>query len=929
MKKSLLLGLMAAATLSASALEEGAKVYNHTGRFQISAAENLISNSTFADGFDGWAAISATEGRTPGDQFAYAGADEATGAPAGIKATYSEPTEGISYSVTSLDANTTYIVSMKVWAPETTAGTTNFNTRLGETFDDQTYANSVQKVNIVGTDVDGAAVEFGFPTEIKPGENVLTWAIVGDGTARTYDIKLAGWNTNLVISEVAVQQADQIGDTRKLQEMSAYLQAVNGMVDGGLSSDLQELIDGAEAVIQNDDATQEDVDGAMETINDSFADAIAGKLDDYLPNANDKLPKAASKVSKVGSIGNWKDDANRIHSAAGDYYDLGHFQYSSGWGNAGSGGRIGLVNYGMDLVKGTYIFAVDLKANAREFVKNAWSINEGLQFADGIISVVDANDAENKVEIATTGRYAIAADGFTKNWVVFTVPADGKYDIRIDTYAKEAYDGIKSGSVVFPFGASLYAKTAAAYTKAQLDYENDVLGQVKAGRDAITKAEGYLKDETKSWGKDALQAALTDYVSTFEGYEKMTEDEIIATYDAETYDGSAKLEDVTQDGDYKRMLASEVYFNCVKQLLAANTAFEDQNAKIDGLTAAIANAETTRDSRLYSTATGKDVLTEAVAVAAEEEKNLRSVDYSDENATAVDDAIAALNEALDVFKATIPAENITTVVDMTSALSAEIGEADYMVYSDKENGFFNVSSFSEDPNGNTSFGIGYVVNEENMFPTLMRVGNGSANLDFVAEGDGVLLISFDYYFGNLTTKYAGFLVQKAVTTETEEGTKTDYETICGLDISKYDGKANLNTFDIDFNGKIDAVGSSSAANDAIAAETNKTHFEVMMDLGTKMMSCTTSGNKGTTASQEIAFEGAPSRFVVKSDYNNADRRSFFGNLTIKTVKVDASGVNDVEAATVAKAAAVKTVANGQVIIKTAKGTFNAAGAQIK
>ena len=170
---------------------------------------------------------------------------------------------------------------------------------------------------------------------------------------------------------------------------------------------------------------------------------------------------------------------------------------------------------------------------------------------------------------------------------------------------------------------------------------------------------------------------------------------------------------------------------------------------------------------------------------------------------------------------------------------------------------------------------------------MLRVGNSEAVVEIEgtpATETDIVNIQFDFYFGSLITKNAGYKVLSA------EG-----DTICGLFCSKYSGTDLLNTFGVDYNGKINSVGSSSASNSAIAAESNKTHFDVVLDYGAKTMYCTTSGSKGTATTEAIALpELTPAKFVIYSDYNNADRRCWFDNLKVWNIAADAVGIDNVE-----------------------------------
>ena len=99
----------------------------------------------------------------------------------------------------------------------------------------------------------------------------------------------------------------------------------------------------------------------------------------------------------------------------------------------------------------------------------------------------------------------------------------------------------------------------------------------------------------------------------------------------------------------------------------------------------------------------------------------------------------------------------------------------------------------------------------------------------------------------------------------------------------------------------------------------------------KTMYCTTSGSKGVATTEEIALnpDVKIAGFILTSDYNNSDRRCWFDNLKVESISVvPAAGITEIAA--VAKAAkAIKAIENGQLVIKTANGTFNAVGAKIK
>ena len=170
---------------------------------------------------------------------------------------------------------------------------------------------------------------------------------------------------------------------------------------------------------------------------------------------------------------------------------------------------------------------------------------------------------------------------------------------------------------------------------------------------------------------------------------------------------------------------------------------------------------------------------------------------------------------------------------------------------------------------------------------MLRVGNSEAVVEFsgapVKETD-IVNIKFDFYAGNLTKSKTGYKVLTA------EG-----DTICGLFYSPYDGNDDMNTFGIEYT-KLPKVGSGSASNAAIAAASNKTQFDIVLDYGAKSMYCTTISSKGTVTSATFDLpEVAPAKFVLYSNYTNVDRRCWFDNLKVWNIAAGEVGIDNVEA----------------------------------
>lgn len=912
MKKRLLTAFaVILAAASGFAHEVDSYVYTPQGRFQITG-ENTC---TFAE-LENWTVIApeAAEGQEPltlSDVFSYVGADDA--APAGYVSTYAENTYGMSYKF-SPDANAKYVVSITVNAGENTP---NFNTRTVE----RGITSSCQIMSILGTDADGATVEFGKPLEILPGTNTLSWAIVGDGTPRDYVIKLVGWNSSLRICDIQIQEAMQVGDLRQLTGLVEYAQALLAIEGVDKSSEQYESLEGILADLEEfgDESTVGEVEGMIEGINETINEYVK-IVDDFLTgSADDKLPLGSKKAEKLGKIGCWSGyggGSGRLCTYEKALNEAGHYQQANSWGNGN--GCIGFYTQ-MKLQPGSYVFSIDTRASCRENVKNSWDFNDGLAFAKELIycAAVPAEGEVNTDEALASISFIANPADVQKNTIVVNIPEAGTYEFGVRTWAKDGYEGLKYGSCVLMKDARIYGKAKGAqYTQAQLNYVEDVVGQISAARASLDEAVAGVADESKPWSKSVLIEAIAEYTPVLAVYEAMDTATILLTFDETIYDHTKGLEDKTQDEDLYRLLASEVYTSCAKGLIAAVRTFNDNNKPLASLADAIQAAKDVEGERIYTNAAGRADLDAAIAAAEGIEAVLWLDDYSEENVTTINETIAALKEAVSAFQASIPEEYQSTIVDMAANLvaaqNAETGRWEIKVEGDETGakGIASTDSFSEDPNGNTSFGIGYVSNETNLFPSLVRVGNGDAIVELPAiDPTSIVQFTFDYYYGNLITKYASFNIDAKVTPEaTEENPEpvAEYPLIASENVDKYDSKADPNTFSIDVNNELTGVGSSSASNDAIAAESNKSSYTVNIDIAAKSMTCIINSPKGTfTHTAEMAESQVPARFRFGSNYNNADRRCFFGNLVVKTINAgEYDGISEVSA--------TKRVNNGKI-----------------
>ncbi len=440
-------------------------------------------------------------------------------------------------------------------------------------------------------------------------------------------------------------------------------------------------------------------------------------------------------------------------------------------------------------------------------------------------------------------------------------------------------------------------KIAGELTEEEKAYLAAVATQLEALSGRIAVANGHLAEanDTLPWGKEALKVGVVEAQARFDVWAALTQDEILEAL----YNDEVLADTIMNDG--VRFLNN----NYITPFTAMNAPFTD-------MLPAIAAAEETKDVRMYSSSSKRADLEAAIAASKAMYAEKLQVAFSSEDSLALITQREDMNAVVEAFKAAIDAKTIVDI-NFDGATVVEHVDPEQLVETyytiDGAMGTMKLSNYAAGATGTTLFELGYNAADS---LNMLRVGAGEATVDFsgvpVTDQD-IVKVSFDLYVGNLSGKKNGYKLLTA------EG-----DTICGIYFSKYSGTDDMNTFAVDYNNKIAAVGSSSASNAAISASSNKTSFEIVLDYGLKTMYCVTSGSRGTVTTEAIALpEGkVPGQFVLYSDYNNSDRRSWFDNLLIQNIATDPSVI---EAIQIAKPVANGIMYNimGQRILKPIKG----------
>ena len=881
MKKRLLLGFAAlCSAFSGYALEQGEFVYTPQGRFQITGAN--VAASTFED-FTGWTVVTATEGKTLADNFNVVANGYAEGLNS-VQSLDATVGEGMYFKFEPSDAGASYVVSFKmkgaalVTTRLSTIGYNGSNASLGDVLPNGVKIEGNSDHEFRGTN---DVVVANTAEELTENWQTFNYAIVGDGTARTYFISFVNMATNIEIADLQIAPALQFADLRQrdamLEKLNAYKNCYAWSDDILAEFAMTETIANLEAI--SDESGQADLDEQINTAQEVLAEFLDKNMDDYLAgNADNYLSNtfASAHQSKQSKFGDWNClPAGRGHWAANSYPDMGHYQKGSKWNYNTSDGPMGMYLQ-KTLDPGSYLFAISGNGAMREEATQTWVVNEGLKPAYGVAYIVKIVDGAATDTIASLTK-DVESIKMTPFYLTAKIEESATYELGLKVYAKEAYRDLILGSVAYIGDASVWAKTANKYSQKELSYEADVREQITTGRNNLTTATENLANAEYLWGKAELQACVDTVETKIAAYEQMTQDDIIATFDADVYNKTNSTKNAEEG-----LMVFEVYNEAVRDIIAANKKFLAVNDTLASIQVAIDNAEGALDNRLYNAATGKDALQAAINKAKEIQTQMKASQYSEENAATIEAANAELAEAVELFKATVPASAVTAIADIdfsqlatSTTITVEETEVTQWVIAGAVNEMV-LPNYTEDATG-TTYGQGLFSNGERILADTLRVGNGEAVVNIPAEkqvgGTDILKITFDYYFGNLSGKYAGFALQG------EDAVIADFY------FSTYDGKASANTFGLNFSTTyMPKVGDSKNSNAAIAVASNKTHFEVIVDYGKKAMYCSTTAAKGSQTTNLVGFDGTKmTKFVVKSDYNNSDRRCWFDNLKIERV----------------------------------------------
>lgn len=926
-------------------------IYTRAAKYKVTAA-NLVKNGELkGSSLEGWTATDATAASLS-DVFTV---KEDGGVV--VNAGMTDLKNGM-YQVINIEAGGTYVVTMKIKGAE--AGYTDLDQNAAGTNYIFAYYNTDGTLSTVdGTNLlfgeGGAAVEncYSFTNEDL---TEMSFPVVAPAEGKIV-IDLRGMAAGVEVSDIECHAVTEVTDERVAQRR---LDWVNYILNGFEWNSNYEFYNDVKAdVVALEKAIKEngDITTMLENLEGDFASFAEANLSNVFNTIEgDGVDQNGKPKDVSANWMNWTGHYNKLineykgnsgwtwttdrwaHKQAkvnNVYQSLPNVPMQIQWMRGSSGTWDNIATLTTKLDKGTYFYSVDGQGGMMTLNKNRWMRHSGYECAETQIFL----SVDGAATAADTLNCGMLPTNAYKSYINKYTIAEDQTSVNVGIRCNQSM-AVNNGFDVFFSNPVLYkVLVKGELTPEQKAYLATVETQIAALEGRIQVAEELVAatQTEKPWGKENLQKGIDAVKARLDAWKKYDQDALLELMDEgeAKYEATAALfyvenEYVAKDSVYTYETLGNVIMNAGVRYLNNEfiNVFNNVNVPLTDMPAAIEAAKSVLGERIFTSSSKKGALTAKIADVEALYKAKLAAPYSAENAEALVNAKAELAQMVEGFKAAIASDVLVDInFDGASFVKHEDpnGEEDTYYTLAGNKGEIKFKEVAE-ALGTTLYELGYRASEEAEVDSvgMLRVGSGSANVAFAAipeSTDNIVRVSFDFYFGNLINKSAGYYL-----------TAENGDTICGLVCSKYNGTSLINTHEVDFNGKINSVGSSGVENTFISASSNATHFDVVLDYGMKTMYTTTSGSKGTATTDAVDLDETKkvAGFILTSDYNNTNRRSWFDNLKVEVISAsEATGIKDVNAVANMVAKTVKMMKNGQLVIKSAKGTFNAVGVQVK
>lgn len=940
-----MIAALAMAVGTSFAQEIGSYAYTATQRVKITG-ENLVTNGDFSQGKEGWTNAAGEE--LNADVWDY-GEGEGPGGENVLKSLNSGTADAALCRAWALPTGS-YVVQYDISGGEATdaTGIVNGNTRCADFF--LTSGDALTKAD---DDIQVATVN-GFKNEWK----TVRYFFTADESQKLV-MHFEKLNANVMVTNIKIFPAVIVFDDRIIKSKLDYvdkllatgkfiLDTENGFVNNVVGT-LREMLNGSEEGVLDDPS---EVEAIMEAYEEELQKWYALNAADLLKDEKrwstlgDTRKQNGMNEGKEGY--NWKGTGGRwfhknndgSNEITDDGDEIGHRFQGGSEGNASQYYTI------TPSFAGTYMFSLDIVGHYmagssgksytylsgttdnyvtdwnRDFKGVTIYAGKDIMGADAEANATMNNEQEGqKIDCGVISNPN--AKNNPQKFVVFYEVSQDMVDAQTPvtfgiTYILDPDRVAKLGSNVNIANPQI---RLIGVTQDIIDYENEVK--------KIIVQQGPLKERLQ-WANDDLQKTAADGYPYGKAALKHVTDSIQPIYDAsllvvdaegQVLNAQAIKDLIVASAAGEGILYSDSLLNAVKTMNSARNAFSNAN-KLASTTypQKVADAEAVYTDAFYG-AGDKETFRTAIDAAIAKRIELLAT-ANDDNKEEVDalmnTELETLATATEVFKASA---NNVPFVDIDFSNKAETND-EQVTYIKGAAGQMEFVGAYDVNNSGVVYTLGH--GEEKM--DMLRVGSGDAvvNIDETnqASDDEILRVAFDLYVGNLSGQFVGVQLQNI-----------DGQRIAGFRLNRYNGQVEYNDFNSEDNSGLDiltyvtGVGSSSASNVAIAADNNCSSFTLIIDNKAKtVQGMVANPQKGTCIGAAIPMrtdieDVKIAKFVLNSNYNNADRRCWFDNLKMFKYASQAegptTGIAGVKAAVKADSAIYNLA--GQKVDKSYKG----------
>lgn len=946
MRKRLLLAALAmVSAVSSFAFEVGEYAYTATQRLKVTG-ENTVQNSTFAEGLNvgGWCGLTAIE-EVSAITWKVSDGEGPNGETV-LQSQGATADEPICNVWSGLYGGQTYIVSFMIKGES--AATSTVGTTVGSNYMDfflnadgsLTHAASTDEAPVVDV-----ATAFNITTEwqtvsfvFTPDEGqqlVMHFEKLATGTMITnfsintvmevYDDRVARRKVdfaNKILAD-ANFNTDAAATAREDFVGGVYDYIVKGLAGDPEGCDFDDISNGEQMMAQFDEGLAAFMDASSDNLATEANFKYVTDLTTF-PKKNRKDLKGNKteggfmfRMDGVADGG----ETNWQHASGADFIQQAiQGTYSNGAGS--------VALYNTNLPAGKYYFAVETRvANMDKNYVKTYNLEKGVKLFIGSDS---------------TESVTILGDGWEKLYTVKELKEGETFEAGI------WWEGHDAGSAfeVKNFECRSFGDVAAeAERKAAW---TTFIAQYNAAVSARNTLIELQSDANYPWEKDSLARALTQWDPYYndimaKGWvDQDGNDTRVATVDQLTdwadYQG---VEISDGEGGLLKYQLVRGYQNAINYVKAQNKVFDDLKAEIT-------KAEILRDDDMNQLG---DKTTFQLAIDAAKNTLTTTLATTTDATREADEltlntAISTLQTAEETFKNSVPemspiididfSNNFEPVYTITPGEGDEPGEAvlsSYAIKGAKGQMDFTLASVTDNGDGTfandqVTFALG-CGGAEATNTDVLRVGKGTATVNLI-EGDiptdaDVLRVNFDVWFGALVNRNVEIQLQNAAG-----------ERVAGFSYCLYGPSVAYNDFYNQNNEglNIPAWGKSTGkdGNAALLVDKYMWQFDIIIDYkaNTAQANLLTSPN-GATQGGLVALtkeleDNKIAKFVLSSNYDNVDRRSWFDNLKIFKYASQAEGENEQVGITSVNAnmqatGAIYTLSGVQVKGVPAKGLY--------